>query len=182
MADSRAIRADLRTKGRGMTTLTLPSDVELVFTRTFDAPRALVFEVMYDPKHIPNWWGPRRLRTIVDQMDFKPGGKWRFLQYEADGSLHAFRGEYLEIEAPDHVTATFEYEPWPGKISKVTTRLREQDGRTTVTTHQVFASREQRDGMTNAGAQSGFNESMERLAELLARLSGGTPRGGLPAE
>jgi uncharacterized protein YndB with AHSA1/START domain len=165
-----------------MTTLTLPSDVELVFTRTFDAPRALVFEVMYDPKHIANWWGPRRLQTIVDQLDFKPGGTWRFLQYEPDGTLHAFKGEYLEIEAPDHVTLTFEYEPWPGKISKVTHRFSEHDGRTTVTTHQVFETREERDGMTNAGAQSGFNESMERFAELLAKLSGGIRRGGLRAE
>ena len=41
-----------------MTTMTLPSDRELVFEYTFDAPRALVWDVMYDPEHIPNWWGP----------------------------------------------------------------------------------------------------------------------------
>ncbi|HTV93753.1 MAG TPA: SRPBCC domain-containing protein [Verrucomicrobiae bacterium] len=151
-----------------MTTMTLPSDRELVFAHVFDAPRALVFEVMYDPKHIPNWWGPRRLRTVIDTLEFRPGGKWRFLQYDTDGTLHAFRGEYLEIEVPEYVTATFEYEPWPGKISRLTHRFTEKDGRTTVTSHQVFETREDRDMMVTTGAQAGYNESMERLAELLA--------------
>jgi len=148
--------------------MTLPSDRELVFTHVFDAPRALVFEVMYDPKHIPNWWGPRRLRTVIDTMDFRPGGKWRFLQYDPDGTLHAFKGEYLEIEPPLRVTATFEYEPWPGKISTLTHRFTEDNGRTTVTSRQVFQTREERDAMVTAGAQSGYDESMERLSELLA--------------
>jgi uncharacterized protein YndB with AHSA1/START domain len=150
-----------------MTTLTLPSDRELIFTHVFDAPRSLVFEVMYDPKHIPNWWGPRRLRTVIDAMDFRPGGKWRFLQYDTDGTLHAFRGEYLAIEAPERVTATFEYEPWPGKISTLTQTLTEEGGRTTVTSHQVFSTPQERNAMVSTGAQAGYTESMERLAELL---------------
>ena len=152
-----------------MTTMTLPSDRELVFAYVFEAPRALVFEVMYDPKHIPNWWGPSRLRTVVDTMEFRPGGKWRFLQYDTDGTLHAFKGEYIEIVTPERVTATFEYEPWPGHISRVTHSLEERDGRTTVTTHQVFETREDRDSMVTTGAQAGYNESMERLSELLTK-------------
>jgi len=151
-----------------MTTMALLSDRELVFTHVFDAPRTLVFDVMYDAKHIPNWWGPRRLRTVIETMDFRPGGKWRFLQYDTDGTLHAFKGEYLEIERPDHVTATFEYEPWPGKISTLTHRLTEENGRTTVTSHQIFETRQDRDAMVTGGAQAGYNESMERLAALLA--------------
>ncbi|HTC30395.1 MAG TPA: SRPBCC domain-containing protein [Candidatus Acidoferrum sp.] len=150
-----------------MTTLTLPSDRELIFTHVFDAPRALVFDVMFDPKHIPNWWGPRRLRTVIDAMDFRPGGKWRFLQYDTDGTLHAFRGEYLEIDVPERVTATFEYEPWPGKISTLTQRFTEEGGRTTVTSHQIFSTSQERDAMVSTGAQAGYTESMERLAELL---------------
>ncbi len=89
---------------------------------------------------------------------------------DASVTLHAFKGEYLEIEAPEYVTATFEYETWPGKISRLTHRFTEQDGRTTVTSHQVFETREERDMMVTTGAQSGYNESMERLAELLEKL------------
>ncbi|MGB6986919.1 MAG: SRPBCC family protein [Candidatus Aquilonibacter sp.] len=145
----------------------LLSDREFAFEYTFDAPCELVWDVMYDPKHIPNWWGPARLRTVIEIMDFRPGGKWRFLQYEPDGKLHAFHGEYLEIVKPERVVMTFEYEPWAGHVSRVTHTLVERDGRTTLTAHQLFATKEERDQMMDAGAKAGYDESMERLAELL---------------
>jgi uncharacterized protein YndB with AHSA1/START domain len=150
-----------------MITTTLPSERELMFSYTFDAPRELVFSVMFDPKHLPKWWGPRYLRTIVETLDFRPGGKWRFLQYEPDGTEHAFNGEYLEIVRPERVVSTFEYEPVAGHISRVTQTLTEQDGKTTLTTRQLFTNREDRDGMMSSGAERGYTESMERLAELL---------------
>jgi uncharacterized protein YndB with AHSA1/START domain len=147
--------------------MTVPSDREFTFTYTFDAPRALVWEVMYDPKHIPNWWGPARLRTVVDTMEFHPAGKWRFLQYEADGTLHAFHGEYLEVVKPERVVMTFVYEPWPQHVSRATHTLTERDGRTTLVAHQVFDTKEERDAMIEGGAKSGYDEGMERLAALL---------------
>jgi uncharacterized protein YndB with AHSA1/START domain len=150
-----------------MTTLSLPSDRELVFEYTFDAPRELVFNVMNDPKHLPNWWGPRRLRTVVEVMDVRVGGKYRFLQYDTDGTLHAFNGEYLEIVRPERVVMTFIYEPWAEHVSRVTHALDERDGRTTLTTHQIFDTKEERDQMISARAKSGYDESMERLTELL---------------
>ncbi len=151
-----------------MTTFTLPSDHEMQFVHTFDAPRDRVFEVMYDAKHVPNWWGPRRLRTVVEKLDFRPNGTWRFLQYDTDGTLYAFNGSYLEIDAPSRVVSTFEYEGAPGRVTQVTTTFDERDGKTTVTTHQRFPTSADRDGMMNAGAEGGFRESMERLSELLA--------------
>ncbi len=153
-----------------MTTLSLPSEREMVFTQTFDAPRALVFSIMHDPAHIPNWWGPRYLRTVVETMDFRPGGKWRFLQYAPDGTVHAFKGEYIEIVVPERVVATFEYEPWAGHISRVTHSLEERDGKTTLTSHTLFANQKDRDAMIDSGAKLGYDESMERLAEILATM------------
>jgi uncharacterized protein YndB with AHSA1/START domain len=154
-----------------MTTMTLLSDREFSFEYTFDAPRELVWEVMYDPKHIPNWWGPGRLRTIVETMEFRPGGKYRFLQYDTDGTLYAFNGEYLEIVQPERVEMTFEYEGTPGKISRVTHTLVDREGRTTLTAHQRFDTKEERDQMMESGAKSGYDEAMARLAELLRRAA-----------
>lgn len=151
-----------------MSSMTVPSDREFAFEYTFDAPRELVFKVMYDPAHIPNWWGPARLRTVVDALDFRPGGKWRFLQYEPDGQLHAFHGEYLEIVPPERVVMTFTYEPWPRHVSRATHTLVERDGRTTLTAHQRFETQEERDQMMESGAKAGYDEGMQRLAALLA--------------
>src|SRR2546429_2417639 len=64
------------TTSSATTKVTLPSDIEIQVTREFDAPRDIVYKVMTDPKLIPQWWGPRRLTTIVDKMDVKPGGSW----------------------------------------------------------------------------------------------------------
>lgn len=60
------------------TTLTKPSDRELVFTRVFDAPRELMFEVWTDPMHLEQWWGlmvfaPRALRWICARAG---SGNW----------------------------------------------------------------------------------------------------------
>ena len=58
----------------GATTLTTPTDREIVTERIFDAPRERVFATYTDPELIPQWWGPRRMATTVDQMDIRPGG------------------------------------------------------------------------------------------------------------
>ena len=70
----------------------VPGKQEIIMTRVFDAPRELVFKTYTDPKLIPQWWGPRDSTTVVDKMEVKPGGIWRYVQREADGSEYAFKG------------------------------------------------------------------------------------------
>ena len=79
------------------TKVTLPSELEILITREFAAPRDVVFKAMTDPTLIPRWWGPRAYTTEVDTMDVRPGGKWRFVNRTPDGTVHGFRGEYREI-------------------------------------------------------------------------------------
>lgn len=56
------------------TSLTTPSEREIVSERTYDAPRDRVFAAFIDPELIPRWWGPRRMTTTVDRMDVRVGG------------------------------------------------------------------------------------------------------------
>jgi uncharacterized protein YndB with AHSA1/START domain len=150
--------------------ITTPSDTEIKMTREFDAPRELVFSVMSDPHHIPNYWGPRQYKTIVDKMDFRVGGKWRFIHKDADGE-YAFRGEYKEILPPEKIVLTFEWEGLPGHISTDTTVLEDiGGGRTRLTATSRFANKEDRDGMLQSGMESGARDLYDRLAELLASL------------
>ena len=74
-------------------TLELPSDREIVMTRVFDAPRELVFKACTDPNLIPQWWGLRGSTTIVDKMEVKPGGVWRFVQRDPE-ELVAEKGDF----------------------------------------------------------------------------------------
>lgn len=157
------------TNSTNPTTLTLPSEKEITLTRVFAAPRARVFAVLTDPALIPHWWGPRRMTTEVDQMDVRPGGTWRFINRDTDGTEYAFHGVYQEIVAPERVVQTFEWEGLPGHVSVETMTLEEQDGQTTLPTTSRFDTTEDRDGMLHSGMEDGARETWERLSELLTQ-------------
>jgi uncharacterized protein YndB with AHSA1/START domain len=148
-------------------TVTTPGEREIHIVREFDAPRDRVFATFTDPKLISEWWGPRRTTTIVDQMDVRPGGAWRFVIRNADGSETAFRGTYREVTPPERVVQTFEWEGMPGHVSVETATFEDLGDRTRVTTHSLFHTGEERDGMIAAGMEGGLNESYSRLDELL---------------
>jgi len=157
-------------RAKGDYSLTTPSDREITMTRVFDAPRELVFQAHIDPRHVPHWWGQRGSTTIVDTMDVRPGGAWRFVQRDADGTEYGFRGEYREVVPPERLVYTFEFEGMPGHILVETITFEELDGKTRLTTTSVFTSVEDRDGMLESGMESGAIESWDRLAELLESL------------
>ncbi|MGH3660436.1 MAG: SRPBCC family protein [Micromonosporaceae bacterium] len=146
-------------------TVTTPSDLEIVMTRVFDAPRELVFRAHSSCEHTSKWWG--RGNPLDCEMDFRPGGKYRFAEHADDGT-HVFFGEYREITAPEKIVNTFEYEGWPGKVIVETAVFTEQDGKTTLTSTSRFDSMEDRDGMLASGMADGAGQSYEALDELLA--------------
>jgi uncharacterized protein YndB with AHSA1/START domain len=150
------------------TTLTTPSDREIVSERVFDAPRGRVFAAFTDPQLIPQWWGPRRMTTIVDHMDVRPGGTWRFVARDPNGREQGFRGTYREVTPPERLVQTFEWEGMLGHVVVETVSFEDLGERTKVTTTSLFHTPEERDGMLASGMESGLTESHERLAELLA--------------
>ena len=129
-----------------------------------------MFKAIIDRELLARWWGPRKYKTVVDTMDVRPGGKWRMRNIAADGSEHAFRGEFREVTPPERVVWTFEYEPLAGHISVETMTLTEHDGRTLLTVRDQFSSKEDRDGMLQSGMETGARETYERLDEVLAEL------------
>src|SRR5207302_212175 len=116
------------------------------------------------------WWGPRADTTEVDQMDVRPGGKWRFINRTPDGTAHGFRGEYREIVPRERIVQTFEYEPMPGHVFVETATFTEHEGRTLLTIRSVAPSKEDRDGMIGSGMEKGLAETHDRFAELLVEL------------
>jgi uncharacterized protein YndB with AHSA1/START domain len=146
-----------------------PGRHDIVIKRVFDAPRDVVYRAMTDPALIPNWFGPSRLTTTVDAMEVRHGGRWRFVQQDADGNQFAFRGVYHEA-TPERQIQTFEWEGLPGHVSLETLTLEERDGKTHYLAVSVFQSVEDRDGMVASGMEGGLREGMLRLEELVAGL------------
>ncbi len=153
-------------------TISLPSDRETVITRVFDAPAAVVWEAITKPEHVRRWYGLRSMEMPVCEIDLRPGGKWRYAQTApGGGDEFAFSGEYREIDAPNRLVSTEEYEAMPGTGYLVTVTLTEEDGQTTLTSHLQYRQQEHRDGHLQSGMEGGMNESYQRLDELLATMN-----------
>ncbi len=147
------------------------SDTEYVMVREFKAPRDLVFKAYTDPEMVPQWWGQRASTTIVDQMDCRTGGTWRYVQQGPDGSEYAFHGEYLEVTPIDRIVNTFEFEGMPGHVVTDAVDFVEIEGGTRIIATSVFANPEDLQGMLSTGMESGANESWDQLAELVEGLA-----------
>lgn len=147
-----------------------PGTHEIIMTRTFQAPRDLLFKALTDPSLVAQWWGQRSTTTIVDRMEARDGGSWRYIQRDDQGNENAFRGVYHSV-SPERVIDTFEWEGLPGHVILETMTLDEREsGQTTLTVSSVFQSVADRDGMVMSGMESGANESYDQLDELLVRL------------
>ena len=146
---------------------------EMLITREFDAPRDLVFKAFTDSELIPQWWGPRYLSTLVDKMDLRAGGEWRFIQRDAEGKEYGFHGVYHEILVPERIIDTFEFEGLPetGHVCLETLTLEAlPEGRTRLIAQSVFQSVADRDGALYSGMAEGVEDTYNRLAELLEKL------------
>ena len=148
-------------------TVQTPTDTTLVMSRTFAAPRDLVFAAHTEAEHLRHWWG--RGNPLDVEIDFTVGGRWRFVEH-ADGQSHAFRGEFREITAPDGFVWTFEYEPWAGRIVVERYVFTEAAGRTTVTCTATFDSTDDRDAMVQSGMEQGAERSYAALDAYLTKI------------
>ena len=126
---------------RNETMFATPSDCQLVITRTFDAPRSLVWTAFTDPKHLPNWQ-PERATMPVCEIDLRAGGVWHYVYRMANGREFHATGTYREVDPPKCFVQVMNVN---GEENISTTTFAEQDGRTTVTVANVYASTASRD-------------------------------------
>ena len=143
---------------------------KVVIERIFDAPREVVWDVITDPALIPQWWGPEKYPTRVERMDVEVGGRWRFISSDGDGNEFAFYGVYKEIEPPQRLVQTFNFEPvGPGHESTETAVLEEtEDGKTRLRITAVYKTAADFDATVASGMEAGARETWERLAQVVA--------------
>ncbi|HTV37985.1 MAG TPA: SRPBCC domain-containing protein [Xanthobacteraceae bacterium] len=79
---------------------------ELTITRTFDAPRALVFRAWTDAEHLAQWWGPKGFTNPVCEIDARVGGTLRIHMRAPDGAVYPMKGEIRELVAPERLVFT----------------------------------------------------------------------------
>ena len=141
---------------------------EIVITRSFNAPRALVYEALTNPEHVKNWWGPRQYGAVSAVGEFHAGGTYRYAQRGPDGEV-AFRGQIREA-SPSRMVYTEEFEAMPGHIAETTVTLDERDGKTFATLRSVYKSKADRDAVIASGMEWGARLSYLQLDEVIDSL------------
>jgi uncharacterized protein YndB with AHSA1/START domain len=138
----------------------------LVLTRTFDAPRALVFEAWTDPDQLMQWWGPHGFTTPRCEVDLRPGGAIRMEMRAPDGTVYPMAGTYREIVPPELLVFTSGPLDPDGKLvfeATNTVRFTESAGRTTVTLEVRIASKTPGADKYLQGMEAGWSQSLDRL-------------------
>jgi uncharacterized protein YndB with AHSA1/START domain len=115
-------------------------DWQLRITRSFDAPKALIWDVFTKPEHLAHWWGPQGFTLPVCEMDFKDGGKFVWGMHADDGSDHPMRGSFADIVPGERFTQITRLDDLNPGDHEIVARFffSEKDGRTTVDIHQTY--------------------------------------------
>jgi uncharacterized protein YndB with AHSA1/START domain len=147
------------TSRHGTATVTLPSDREILITRQFDAPAALVFRAWTTPELVRQWWGFETSEWLVCEIDLREGGSWRYVTREDGGVEIGFHGEFRTIEAPHRIVSTEVYEGFPDAGALNTIAFDESAGVTTMTILVEHAEKEHRDVVGPQAAAPGTDAS-----------------------
>jgi len=171
-----------------------PTEQDFVISRTFDAPRALVWKVWTEPEHLAQWWGPKGCTIRVVKLDVRPGGVFHYAMAYQPGHDMWGRFVYREILAPERMVYVSSFSDPEGGITRApfpqlhdtfpleilnTLTLAEDGGTTTMTVrgrpiNATEAERKTYRGMFGS-MQQGFTGTFDQLAHYLekARASAG---------
>jgi uncharacterized protein YndB with AHSA1/START domain len=138
------------------TTVTTPNELEIRVERVFDAPRAHVYSVWIDRKLIPEWWGDG---TVVEEMDVRPGGAWRFRT-----AYGVVEGEFREVEPPARLVQTF-------MNHLQTLEFEDLGGQTKLTQTMRFESTQERDTSMQYGVEKGAKAGFARIDAVLEKIA-----------
>lgn len=144
------------------------SEKYFTITRTFDAPRDMVWRAWTDPEEVVHWWHPRGLTTPRESVtfDFRVGGQYAYTMVASDGTEYPTVGEYLEITGPERLVMTWgdparRGEPQP--VLEITLVDRGE------TTEMTFVVRGIEAGPGDEDVYDGWDSAFDVLVEHLAQ-------------
>lgn len=137
-------------------------------TRTFDAPRELVFDAFTQREHLERWQGaPMGMTVTVEKSDIRPGGAYRICMHRSDGAEYWLEGVYIEVARPERLVYTHRWldeAMKPKRETLVTITLAARGRKTELTLRQqglaTVASRE--------GHRGGWDSTFDRLTQYMA--------------
>jgi uncharacterized protein YndB with AHSA1/START domain len=155
------------------------SDREIFLTRVFDAPRDLVWSAWTEPRHLIHWWGPKGFTNTFQEINVKPGGVWRFIMHGPDGRDYQNKIIFDEVVKPERLVYSHNGDEGEPVRFQTTVTFAERGDKTELTMRMVFPSTAERDRVVKEyHAIEGANQTLDRLADHVAKLSGAKPATG----
>ena len=153
----------------GSAVVELPNDLDILVMRDFDAPIALVFDVLTKAEHVSKWFAPHGCRMTKCAIDLRVGGSYHQVFVTDDGMECSFRGTYLEVEPPARTVETWVFEGRPHLDAVETVELSEADGVTSMTIRTTFRDKASRDENIKDGVD-GMTQSADQIEDVLRSL------------
>jgi uncharacterized protein YndB with AHSA1/START domain len=144
-------------------------DRAMTITRTYDAPRALVFEAFTRPEHVGHWWGPNGFTITTASMNAEVGGEWRFVMHGPDGTDWPNVIRYLAVDRPERLVYDHGADDGPAHF-RVTITFEDADGATRVTMQSLFPTAAALEGVKAFGAEELGQQTFARLDGYLRTL------------
>jgi uncharacterized protein YndB with AHSA1/START domain len=158
---------------------------EFVLTRTFDAPRDLVWKAFTEPERLAQWFGPKGCGNLTHcAVDLRPGGVFHYCMRLPGGKDMWGKWTFREITPPERMVCIVSFSDENGGITRhpfspdwpletlSDTTFTEADGKTTITLHwsAYDATEKERETFNNghAGMSQGWNGAMDQLVDYLA--------------
>jgi len=152
-----------------MASSAITAERTVTITRVLDAPRALVFQLWTEPRHVAQWWGPRGFTNPVCEMDVRAGGAIRIDMRAPDGTVYPMTGTFREIMPPRRLVFEAVAEDHAGNVllrSLTVVTFADEGGKTRVTVHADAVGLAPAAPQMLAGMEAGWTQSLEKLAEL----------------
>lgn len=150
--------------------LTVHGDREIVMTRSFNAPRAMVFDAVTRPEMVRQWLlGPPGWSMPVCEIDLRVGGRYRYVWRHESGNEMGMGGVFREIVVPERIVSTekFDQSWYPGEAVG-TVVLTEKAGMTMLTQTILYDTVEARNAVLKSPMESGVAAGYDRLEQMLA--------------
>jgi uncharacterized protein YndB with AHSA1/START domain len=153
----------------GSAVIEFPSELEVLITRQFEAPIALVFDVLTKTDHVRHTIAPFGEEVKACSFDPRVGGNYHYVFVSDDGRDMSFHGTFVEVQPPTRIVDTWLYDGWPDVEAVESVDLDEADGvTTTVKWRLAFSDKAGRDHMTRFdGIEANFDNVEDYLRSLL---------------
>lgn len=162
------------------------NETGIVLSRSYNAPRELVFKAWTEAEHVKNWWGPQSFTVNVYKPDIRTGGTLHYSMHSPNGHVMWGKFVYQEIIPPERLvfidTAADEQgnairipmtPPWPQELLNTIT-FYEQEGVTTFTLRVVPVNATEEEMNTFRSmkhrAEQGFAGAFDKLSEYLSKI------------